>query len=151
MNSISLVGNLTADPRLTPGAEGRKSRVYLTVAVNEGEGDNAKTHFLDVVAFGTLAENVASSLHKGQRVVVVGRVSTYKREQNIDGKPTNVTKVEFAASAIGPDLRWAVARVAKVATERDGSVPNSAPASESSAPAAEAAPAPAAVAAEDEF
>ncbi|MHB8318123.1 MAG: single-stranded DNA-binding protein [Acidimicrobiales bacterium] len=113
MNAIHFVGNLTADPKLIEGASG-KVRVSCSVAVNEGQGDDEKTHFVNVSAFGTLAENIAHSLTKGQRVVVVGRLNTYKREVEVDDQPVNLTMVSFTASAMGPDLRFARAKVSKV-------------------------------------
>ena len=107
MNSISLVGNLTGDPKLIFGDSG-KARATFSVAVNEGQGETEKTHFVNVTAFGTLAENIADSLSKGQRVVVVGRLNTYSKDVTIDGDDKSLTMVSFTASAIGPDLRWAV-------------------------------------------
>ena len=107
MNSMSFVGNLTADPTLREAASGNK-RATFSVAVNEGQGDDEKTHFVNVTAFGTLGENLAASLKKGTRVLVVGRLDTYPK----------LTMVNFIASAVGPDLRWATANVTKVV--RDG-------------------------------
>jgi len=114
MNAIHFVGNLTADPKLVTGPSG-KPRASFTVAVNEGQDDNKQTHFVNVAAFGTLGENLAGSLTKGQRVVVIGRLNTYKKEVEIDGEVKNITMVGFNASAVGPDLRFATATVAKVA------------------------------------
>lgn len=117
MNAIHFVGNLTGDPKLVEGASG-KPRAQFTVAVNEGQGDDEKTHFVNVTAFGTLGENLAKSLTKGQRVVVIGRLNTYKKEVEIDNEVKNLTMVNFTASAVGPDLRWARAAVTKVSTDR---------------------------------
>jgi single-strand DNA-binding protein len=116
MNSISFVGNLTGDPKLIFGDSG-KARATFSVAVNEGQGETEKTHFVNVTAFGTLAENIADSLSKGQRVVVVGRLNTYSKDVTIDGDDKSLTMVSFTASAIGPDLRWATAKVTKVVRE----------------------------------
>jgi len=149
MNSISFVGNLTADPKLIFGNSG-KARATFSVAVNEGQGDTEKTHFVNVTAFGSLAENIADSLTRGQRVVVVGRLNTYSKDVTIDGDEKSLTMVSFTASAIGPDLRWATAKVTKVVREGNadadaasGSAPAKQPAKSSSAkPAAkQAAPA----------
>lgn len=116
MNAIHFVGNLTATPKLVEGASGKR-RATFSIAVNEGQGDDEKTHFLNVTAFGTLGENVASSLSKGQRVVVVGRLNTYRKEVEVDGEAKNLTMVGVTASAVGPDLRWAVAKVSKITRE----------------------------------
>jgi single-strand DNA-binding protein len=116
MNSASFVGNLTADPKLIFGNSG-KARATFSVAVNEGQGEDEKTHFVNVTAFGTLAENLADSLSKGQRVLVIGRLNTYSKDVTIDGDDKSLTMVSFTASAIGPDLRWATAKVTKVVRE----------------------------------
>jgi single-strand DNA-binding protein len=134
MNQISIVGNLTADPTIRFSDDG-KARATFTVAVNEGTGENERTHFVNVTAFGTLGENVAGSLHKGNRVVVVGRLNTYSRKFEVDGEEKNVTMTAVTASAVGPDLRWAVARVSKV--QRD-SANGSEPAAEAPSEPAEA-------------
>lgn len=118
MQNITLVGNVTADPRLFLSSEGKKPRVSFSLAIQEGSDENKRVHFVDVSAFGTLATNVAESVTKGMRVIVVGRLNTYKREVQIDGEPVGLTMVSFTAFQVGPDLNWAVARVAKVATER---------------------------------
>lgn len=122
MNSISFVGNLTADPRLIAGKDGGKVRASFSVAVNEGQGDEERTHFINVTAWGTLAENLAESLHKGQRVVVVGRFNTYQRDVTIDGDDKSLTMVSVVATAVGPDLRWATAKVAKVVRDAGNDV-----------------------------
>ncbi|MGL5825508.1 MAG: single-stranded DNA-binding protein [Nocardioides sp.] len=121
MQSITFVGNLGNDPELVESKNGT-NRARFTVAVSEGQrdSDNEKTHWLNVTAFGTLGENVAESLSKGTRVVVVGRFDTYQREVQIDGEDKRLGMVSFIASAVGPDLRWATAEVKKVAKKNDG-------------------------------
>jgi single-strand DNA-binding protein len=140
MNSISFVGNLTGDPKLIFGDSG-KARATFSVAVNEGQGETEKTHFVNVTAFGTLAENIADSLSKGQRVVVVGRLNTYSKDVTIDGDNKSLTMVSFTASAIGPDLRWATAKVTKVVREGNAdadAASGSAPAKQSAKSSAKA-------------
>ena len=79
LQNVTFVGNLGDDPVLRFSENG-KPRATFSVAITEGQGDNEKTHWVDVTAFNSLAENVAESLAKGMRVVVVGRIDTYKRE-----------------------------------------------------------------------
>jgi len=119
MNAITLVGNLTADPKVIIGASG-KQRTTFRVAVNEGQGDNEKTHFVGCTAFGTLGENVADSLHKGNRVIVSGRFDSYNKEVEIEGETKSLTMLNVTASSVGPDLRWHVAKVTKVTREGNG-------------------------------
>jgi single-strand DNA-binding protein len=110
--TVSVVGNLTREPelRFTPAG---KAVADFGVAVNtrRKDGDNwvdGDPEFYDVTAWGTLAENVAESLEKGARVVVVGRLR-YETWQTDGGE--NRSKVKVTAEAIGPDLRWATAEV----------------------------------------
>ncbi|NNN03361.1 MAG: single-stranded DNA-binding protein [Acidimicrobiaceae bacterium] len=123
MNNITFVGNLTADPRLVVGQGEGKARATFSVAVNEGQGDRERTHFVNVTAWGTLGENVADSLTKGMRVVVVGRINTYPREVIIDGKDKSLTMMSVVATAVGLDLRWVHAKVTKFVRDsgNDGS------------------------------
>ena len=48
---------------------------------------------------------------------MVGRLNTYSKDVTIDGDDKSLTMVSFTASAIGPDLRWATAKVTKVVRE----------------------------------
>jgi single-strand DNA-binding protein len=103
---VSIVGNLTSDPNLRVTNTGA-SVANFTVAVSDGTRDNPSTSFYDVTAWRDLAEHVVDSLTKGLRVVVVGTLKQRTWEQ--DGNKRS--KVEIAADAVGPDLRFATATV----------------------------------------
>jgi single-strand DNA-binding protein len=112
-NTVTLVGNVTRDPelRFTTGGRGLAS---FGLAVNRRYQSNGEwqeqTSFFDVVAWGTLGENAAASLHKGTRAVVYGRI-----EQRSWDTPEGErrSKIEVIADEIGPSLRWAQAQVEK--------------------------------------
>ena len=87
------------------------------MAITEGQGENEKTHWVDVTAFNSLAENVAESLAKGMRVVVVGRIDTYRREIETTEGPKPFTTVKFIAQEVSPSLVFARAKVTKVIRE----------------------------------
>lgn len=119
MAQITIVGNLVADPKLF--TKGKNPRAVFTIAENERprEGEEeGRSHFMQCTAWGTLGENLAESLSKGQRVVATGRVNTYKKEVEVDGEDLEMTMTSFTVSAIGPDLRWATAEVTKVKPTR---------------------------------
>ncbi|MHB1784484.1 MAG: single-stranded DNA-binding protein [Acidimicrobiales bacterium] len=154
MNTTILVGNLTADPRLHVGNSGKK-RATFSMAINEGQGENEKTHFINLTAFDTLAENIVESFSKGMRVIVAARLSTYKQAAVINGEEKQLTMVSYVATDAGPEVRFALAKVTKVAREGNGNGASSpaasspadggeAGAASSEAPAAPAAAAPAA-------
>lgn len=53
------------------------------------------------------------SIGKGDRVVVVARIDTYLKELEVNGEDRNITITEFTATAIGPELHYATADVAR--------------------------------------
>jgi single-strand DNA-binding protein len=114
-NTVTLVGNVTRDPELryTSGGRGVAS---FGLAVNRRYQSNGEwveqTSFFDVVAWGTLGENVAASLNKGTRAVVYGRIEQRSWDTQEGEKRT---KIEVIADEIGPSLRWAQANVEKTA------------------------------------
>lgn len=77
-NEIEIVGNLGKDPemRYTPGGLAVTS---FSVAVSrEWDQDNEKkkeTTWFRVTAWGKLAEQVTPILHKGQQILVKGRMT----------------------------------------------------------------------------
>ncbi len=114
-NTVDLVGNITRDPelRFTPGG---MAVAQFGLAVNRRRQDRQtqewkeETSFFDVVAYGTLAENVSESLTRGSRVVVQGRLEQRSWETQEGDKRS---KIEVVADEIGPSLRWATAQVTK--------------------------------------
>jgi single-strand DNA-binding protein len=133
-NTVTLVGNVTRDPELryTSGGRGVAS---FGLAVNRRYQSNGEwqeqTSFFDVVAWGTLGENAAASLHKGTRAVVYGRLEQRSWDTEEGGKRS---KIEVIADEIGPSLRWAQAQVEKTA-RTTGEAGQQAPAPAAAAPA----------------
>jgi single-strand DNA-binding protein len=114
---ITVIGNLTDDPELkfTPsGAAVANFTVASTPRTFDkqtNEWKDGDALFLRCAAWRQLAENVAESLQKGQRVVVTGalRVRQYERQDGSKG-----TSVEMNVDEVGPSLRYATAKVTKV-------------------------------------
>lgn len=117
-NTVTLVGNITRDPELRFGAGNGIAVLTLGLAVNNrkkgssGEWED-EANFFDVTAFGSLAENVAESVAKGTRVIVVGRLDWSQWDDKDGGGKRS--KVQIIADAIAPDLRWATANVTRKA------------------------------------
>jgi single-strand DNA-binding protein len=114
-NQVVIVGNLTDDPELryTPnGAAVANFRVAVNRRYRDqsGEWKDGETSFFRVNAWRTLAENVAESMTRGSRAVVVGRLRARSWET-----PEGETRssVEIEADEIAPSLRWATAKVEK--------------------------------------
>lgn len=118
---ITVVGNLTADPdlRFTPnGAAVANFTVASTPRTFDrraNEFKDGETMFLRCSAWRDMAENVASSLSRGTRVVVQGRLKARSFETK-EGE--NRTVFELDVDDLGPSLRYATANVTK--NERGG-------------------------------
>lgn len=120
-NVMTLIGNLTADPELRftgGGAAVVSIRVAHTRKFTGRDGqEREKTLYMNANCWRDHAENVAESLKKGDRVIVIGEVSTRSYE-NKDGQTVYVTEIE--ASEIAPSLKWARAEVTKVRSGGNG-------------------------------
>ena len=100
------VGTLSTHPELRISANGKpylRVRLAVTPFVS-GADQESDASFYDVVAFGGLAEHAAKSLHKGDRVVVVG-TGKHNTWTGRDGQER--TTKEIVADGLGPDLRFA--------------------------------------------
>jgi single-strand DNA-binding protein len=115
---ITMVGALTADPelRFTPsGAAVANFTVASTPRTFDkasNEWKDGETLFMRCSLWREAAENVAESLTKGARVIVQGRLG--QRSYEKDGEKRTV--VEMQVDEIGPSLRYATAKVTKVAS-----------------------------------
>ena len=119
-NQVMLVGNLTDDPelRFTPnGAAVANFRLAVTPRIREGDSwKDGETSFFRINVWRQQAENVAETLQKGARCIVVGRLRTRSWETP-EGEKRSVTEVE--ADEIGPSLKFATAKVER--SSRGGS------------------------------
>jgi len=112
---ISFTGNLTGDPELKFLPSGIPVASF-TVAVSKRvkDGDTWKdgpTSFVRCTVWRQYAENVAESLAKGTKVVVIGSMSQREYETK-DGEKRSVW--ECQVEDVGPALRNATASVRKV-------------------------------------
>lgn len=82
MNNWTGIGRLVRDPELryTPGKGTPIAKV--TIAIDNGYGENKKTDFIPVVIWGKQAENTAQYCTKGSLVAVEGRISTRTYEHD---------------------------------------------------------------------
>ena len=120
--TITIVGNLTADPelRFTPsGAAVANFTVASTPRTFDrqtNEWKDGETLFMRCSIWRDAAENIAESLHRGTRVIVTGRLKSRSYETK-EGEKRTV--VELDVDEVGPSLRYASAKVTKA--ERGGS------------------------------
>ena len=121
--TITLVGNLTADPelRFTPsGAAVANFTVASTPRTfdrNTNEWRDGDAMFLNCAVWRQAAENVAESLQKGMRVIVQGRLKSRSYETR-EGERRTVFEIDV--DEIGPALRYATAKVYRNASGGGG-------------------------------
>lgn len=117
-NNTIVIGNLGSDPELryTPN---RKAVVTLRVADTprnfdraSGQWVNGETDWITVQAWEELAQNVAASLKKGDKVVVIG---SYRAEKYTDNNNQERTTRKLVATEIAPSLTGARASIEKQA------------------------------------
>lgn len=105
-NQVTMIGNLTREPELKVGKNGI-SRASLFLASNrvwEHDGERREeTTYCRVVTYADLAEHAAESFATGDRVIVQGRLS-HRRYENEDGSMNDV--YEIVASDIGMSVKW---------------------------------------------
>lgn len=106
MNQVIIIGNLGKDPELAYTA-GQKALCKFSVGTKERgrDGHEDVTTWHNVVTFNELAENVAASLSKGDRVIVIGTARKQKYEKR-DGSTGYSDEVR--ATEVGANLRFTV-------------------------------------------
>ena len=123
VNSVTLIGNLVDDPelRFTPsGVAMTKVRFAVNKRYQNRDGEwQEETSFFGGTCWRDMAENVAESLQKGLRVIVIGELQQRQWETQ-EGDKRSIVEVDI--KEIGPSVRWATATVTK--TPRDGAWAN---------------------------
>ena len=125
--TVTVIGNLTADPdlRFTPaGVAMAKFTVASTPRVFDRDSSEYKDGdplFLTCTAWRDLAEHVADSMHKGTRVVVVGRLRLSRWETD-EGEKRSAYGLDV--DEVGVSLRFATAKVTKATRVRADEAPN---------------------------
>jgi single-strand DNA-binding protein len=147
---ITVVGNLTDDPELRFTSSGAAVANFTVASTprffdkNTNDWKDGDALFLRCSIWRQAAENVAETLTKGARVIVQGRLKQRSYETR-EGEKRTV--YELDVDEVGPSLKYATAKVAKVTRGGGGGfgggggapAPASAPADDpwASAPAAD--------------
>lgn len=115
--SITLVGNLVRTPELRYVSNGQPT-CTLSVAANRRVQPRTSPQqwtmavsYYDIVVWGDLAENVASSAQKGMRIVVTGRLD---QRAWVDAEGKKHSRYEIVADDVGASMRFATAAVTRV-------------------------------------
>src|SRR5215472_6598703 len=136
---VHLAGYVATEPKFKKVA-GDTSSVRLRVAYTArrrdketGEWSDGPTSFVNIQCWRTLADNVSMSVHKGEPVLITGRLQI-RRFEDAEGAPR--TAVEVEASSVGHDLTRGVARFSRSrwpAASPAAALPDGAPGSEEGA------------------
>ena len=119
--TITVVGNLTADPELRFTPNGLAVANFTVASTprffdrKSGEWKDGDALFLRCTVWRQVAENVAESLTRGARVIVEGNLKQRSYETREGEKRT---AVELEVTEIGASLTFATAQVTKVARSK---------------------------------
>jgi len=121
--NITIIGRLAGDPELryTPAGVAvanltiaQNSRVFDK---NSNEWKDKPTNFFRCSIWREAAEQVAESLQKGMAVIAYGEVASRSYDTK-EGEKRTVQEIEL--QNIGPDLKWATAKVTKAQKNNGG-------------------------------
>ncbi|MGO3885976.1 MAG: single-stranded DNA-binding protein [Mycetocola sp.] len=122
---ITATGIVATEPRHVVTQEGLAITTFRLAAQQrrfdreQERWISGETHWYSVSAFRRLALNCSTSLAKGDRIVVAGRLR-FRQWQSESGGGTNA---EIDAAAIGHDLSWGTSRFSRVLAAPGGAEP----------------------------
>ena len=110
-----MIGNLTGDPEVRTTTSGKKVANFSVASTERvrvnGEWTDGDTSFFRVAVWDQYGVNVAASLVKGSRVIVLGKLTV--RDYEVDGEKR--VSLDVAADEVGAALRYASATLVRVA------------------------------------
>lgn len=101
-DKITVVGLIATTPRVVV-TEQNQTIINFRLATSD---DAQNTNWYTVSAFDKLASNLSTSLSKGERILVTGKL----RIRDWDNGERSGISVEIEAEAIGHDLNYGTAR-----------------------------------------
>lgn len=111
--TITVIGNLTADPELRQTNSGKSVLNFsLAYTPRKPDGTDGQTSFYNIVAWEYLAENFAASFKKGDRLIVTARVTQDKWDDKDSGKA--MTRLVITADEVGGTIRFHTCEMSKV-------------------------------------
>ena len=114
--TLTVVGNLTADPELRQTQSGVAVASFTVASTprnfdrQANEWKDGEALFLRCSAWRDLATNINASLTKGSRVIVTGRLQQRSYQ---DREGNSRVSMEVQVDEIGPSLRYATAQVVR--------------------------------------
>lgn len=124
-NSVTLIGNLVDDPelRFTPsGVPMAKIRFAVNRSYKQGDEWVQDTSYFNGTAWRDIADHIADSFRKGDRVIVVGRLEQRSWKTD-DGENRSV--VEVAVEEMGASVKFATAAITRISRDDRQAPPSS--------------------------
>lgn len=92
LNRCEFIGRLGRDPESRFSPDGMQI-VSFSIAVGRKYKDKEETEWVNIVAFGKLAEICAEYLSKGKQIYVAGRMNTQKYQDKETGQDRYSTRI----------------------------------------------------------
>lgn len=131
-DTITVTGVVGSDPRVHVTSQGLTITSFRLASTRryfdrtKGAWEDGETNWYTVSGFRQLAHNAAESVHRGDRVVVHGRL----RLRTWENGEKSGTAIEIEADSIGHDLAWGTTVLTRVRREGAGEAERSAPVSD---------------------
>jgi single-strand DNA-binding protein len=103
-NHITVHGKIGQEPEMRYTGS-QMAVISFSIADTYGKDDKKKTTWHNITAFGSLAENFASSVSKGDTVIVTGRL---EQEEFTKKDGTKGKSIKIIAEEVGASCRWNV-------------------------------------------
>lgn len=121
METTTITGLVATTPRHLVTREGLAITSFRLASSNrrfdraKGEWVDGQTNWFTITAYKTLAVNTATSIGKGDRVIVSGELLI----RDWDNGERTGTSVELSASSIGHDLSWGTSTFTRTTLVRE--------------------------------
>lgn len=116
--TVTVIGNLVADVELKETNSG-KAVANFSIAYSpvRPDGTKGETSFYNITAWEYAALNLAATAHKGDRLVVIGRLRQDRWEAE-DG--TKRSRLNITADEVAVSLRFATAEITRTVKSSNG-------------------------------
>ena len=118
-NSVTLYGHVAADPTFGQKGEVKHARMSIGNSVYNAHKKERESSFFNLVAFNGRAEFMNKYFHKGDAVMVQGRIHTSKHEAT---QPDGSTKTHYNTDIIVSEITFAQRKTVADNVENQGQV-----------------------------
>lgn len=118
-NSVTLYGHVATDPTFGQKGEVKHARMSIGNSVYNAHKKERESSFFNLVAFNGRAEFMNKYFHKGDAVMVQGRIHTSKHEAT---QPDGSTKTHYNTDIIVSEITFAQRKVVADNVENQGQV-----------------------------